>query len=75
MNLTKSRYEGEYREGWFDGKGTFYYSDSHYYVGDFVKGEFHGEGTLVSPTGSYKGKWNRGTLIEGYYIFNDNLKY
>ena len=45
------------------------------YEGDFNKGEFHGEGTLIFPNGGrYVAKWERGKMIEGKY-FLDNLEY
>jgi hypothetical protein len=38
-------------EGWFHGKGKYYFSNGVVYEGDFFKGEFHGEGTLIFPNG------------------------
>ena len=46
-----SRYEGEYLEGWFHGKGKYCYPNGVIYEGDFFKGEFHGEGVLIYPNG------------------------
>ena len=46
------------------------------YEGNFDKGEFHGDGTLIYPNGGrYVAKWDRGKLIEGNYFFYDNLEY
>lgn len=46
-----SVYEGEYLEGWYHGKGKFYYPNGVIYEGNFFKGEFHGEGVLIYPNG------------------------
>ena len=46
-----SRYEGEYLEGWFHGKGKYFYPNGVIYEGDFFKGQFHGEGVLIYPNG------------------------
>ena len=46
-----SRYEGETKDGWYHGKGKFYYPNGLIYEGDFFKGEFHGEGILHYPNG------------------------
>lgn len=46
-----SKYEGEYQDGWFHGKGKYYFANGVVYEGEFFKGEFHGEGTLIYPNG------------------------
>ena len=46
------------------------------YEGNFEKGEFHGEGTLIYPNGGrYVAKWDRGKLIDGKYFFYDKLEF
>lgn len=46
------------------------------YEGNFDKGEFHGDGTLIYPNGGrYVAKWERGKLLDGKYFFYDNLEY
>ena len=46
------------------------------YEGNFDKGEFHGEGTLIYPNGGrYVAKWNCGKLLGGEYFFYDNLQF
>ncbi|CAD8111804.1 unnamed protein product [Paramecium sonneborni] len=72
----ESKYEGEQLEGWFHGKGKYYFSNGVIYEGDFFKGEFHGDGTLIFPNGGqYKAKWERGKMLDGTYFFEDHLKY
>ena len=79
-----SRYEGPKENGWYQGKGVFYFPNGVKYDGEFVKGEFHGEGTLIYPNGvssfkpaqgRYVAKWERGKMIDGQYFFHDDLKY
>lgn len=52
-----SSYEGEKKNGWYHGVGTFTYPSGVKYKGNFFKGQFHGEGTLIYQNG---------------VIFNDN---
>ena len=46
-----SKYEGDTLDGWFHGRGKYYFSNGVIYEGDFYKGEFHGEGVLIYPNG------------------------
>ena len=46
-----SSYKGEYKDGWYHGKGRFSYPDGVIYEGDFFKGEFHGQGKLIFLNG------------------------
>lgn len=48
---SKGKHVGETQEGWYHGKGTFYYDNGVKYEGNFKKGEFHGEGVLIYPNG------------------------
>ena len=48
---TMSSYKGEYKDGWYHGKGRFCYPDGVIYEGDFYKGEFHGQGKLIFLNG------------------------
>jgi hypothetical protein len=47
----ESRYEGETLDGWYHGKGKYFFANGSVYQGDFYKGEFHGEGTIIYPGG------------------------
>ena len=40
-------YKGQYKEGYFHGKGEFISPDGRSYKGGFQKGKFHGEGTRI----------------------------
>ena len=53
-------YEGEYKNGKFDGKGSFTFSDGRRYEGQFKNGEKHGKGTFIFPDGrKYVGEWEK----------------
>lgn len=72
-----SRYEGDYKDGWYHGVGKFYFPNGVIYEGEFYKGEFHGEGTLIYPDGKgkYKAKWERGKMMAGDYYYFDDLQF
>ncbi len=46
-----SNYEGEYKDGWYHGKGKYSFPNKVIYEGEFFKGQFHGEGVLIYPNG------------------------
>mmetsp|Transcript_1292 Transcript_1292/g.2247 ORF Transcript_1292/g.2247 Transcript_1292/m.2247 type:complete len:203 (-) Transcript_1292:71-679(-) len=73
---SKTKYEGDLKNEWYEGEGKFHFPNGVVYEGQFRKGEFHGEGALVYPNGgAYKAKWDRGYAIDGMYMFNDGLPY
>ena len=45
--IGEGKYEGDIKEGWFDGNGKFTYDNGVIYEGEFSKGRFHGNGTLI----------------------------
>ena len=71
-----SKYTGEYKEGWYHGKGRLEYANGVIYEGDFLKGQYDGEGTLIYPNGGRcKATWSNGKATNGDYFFEDKLKY
>lgn len=46
-----SSYEGPIQNDWEDGIGKHKFPNGVVYEGNFEKGEFHGEGTLIYPNG------------------------
>lgn len=46
-----STYEGEVKNAWQDGFGQHKFANGVIYEGSFMKGEFHGNGTLIYPNG------------------------
>ena len=54
-----SQWSGSYFEGpkvhdWEEGQGKFTFPNGVIYEGNFTKGEFHGDGTLIYPNGVSK---------------------
>jgi hypothetical protein len=54
-------YEGQYKDGKFNGKGQLTYNDRRTYQGEFLDGHCHGIGKSIYPDGSvYQGNWKDG---------------
>eukprot|EP00668_Euglena_longa_P044263 GGOE01058870.1.p1 GENE.GGOE01058870.1~~GGOE01058870.1.p1 ORF type:complete len:1182 (+),score=363.04 GGOE01058870.1:135-3548(+) len=62
-----------------EGGGKFTFANGNYYIGGFLDGAFHGEGTVFftpeNGGGTYKATWTNGVAQEGTYFFHDGLKY
>ena len=76
---TKWHYEGNYKNGKWNGKGTMIWDDERYnkgykYVGNWVDGYRKGYGEMYyNGTGSYKGNWASGNYDgEGTRYFADH---
>ena len=55
------RYEGEWKNGKYDGRGIFMSGNGYTYSGYLQKGLYHGEGTLrCKNEDMYIGEWVRG---------------
>lgn len=64
-------YSGDFKNGYYHGKGTHISESGATYIGDFVLGERHGQGTMEYASGdTYTGDWvedqrdGQGTFIE-----------
>lgn len=78
----ESTYEGEYKNGIREGKGTFTHSDGSIKKGVFINGQLTGYGTMELENGdSYEGNfinyrchgkgkvtWGNGSIFEGYMV-------
>lgn len=78
----KKSYEGQWKDGVFDGKGKVVWADGHTYKGDWQKGKYHGKGVYIWPSGSrYEGEfkndyfngkgvriWPNGDRYEGEWL-------
>lgn len=78
----ESKYEGTYKNGIRDGKGTFTHADGAVRQGTFVNGQLVGHGTMSSEDGqTYEGnfinyrihgkgkaRWGNGSTFEGYFV-------
>jgi hypothetical protein len=47
-----SRYEGEFKDGKYSGRGTFYFANGSVYEGEYENGRYHGQGTFTYANGS-----------------------
>ena len=69
-----SKFSGEMKNGWFEGKGRFVFPSGVVYDGSFHKGEFHGVGELRYPgQGAFKATWVDGRATNGTFTFEDGL--
>lgn len=78
----ESKYEGTYKKGIREGKGTFTHADGTVRQGTFVNGQLTGHGTMTSEDGqTYEGnfinyrihgkgkaRWGNGSTFEGYFV-------
>jgi len=83
----ESKYEGTYRNGVREGKGTFTHMDGSIKSGTFTNGQLNGKGTAKDENGnSYEGefinyrmhgngtlKWGNGSTFIGYMV--DDMPY
>ncbi|CAK8674025.1 unnamed protein product [Clavelina lepadiformis] len=76
MEYTGSKYDGDWKNGRLEGKGTYTLPTETKYEGELKDGMFHGKGTLYFPNGSkYVANWCEGRAIGGKYTFADGLEY
>lgn len=60
------RYEGQYRAGKQNGRGTFYFASGNRYEGDWRDGKPDGQGTKTNTDGQvYSGTWVNGCFRDG----------
>jgi hypothetical protein len=72
LNLTKCRYEGEWRMGAFHGKGVLEsrVAAPFHYAGEFKHSVFHGHGTLTIGEQQIVGEFYCGEFLRGERIIN-----
>ena len=65
------RYEGEWRNGKFDGEGAFYYDTGEKYIGTWLANKRDGEGQFYDKKGDlvYDGNW-KDDVQYGYGIYH-----
>jgi len=70
-------YKGEYKEGKYNGQGTFNYPFGTIYEGEWKDGKKHGQGTLTSHSGDkYVGEFKYGERSgQGTYTWSNGDKY
>lgn len=69
-------YEGDFKNGLYDGNGTLLFPNGRSYTGSFKNHQFHGEGTLTNDDGvKYKGEWQNGELALGLVTYHNGSYY
>lgn len=64
-SIGTDQYDGNFKNGYPDGEGTYTWKDGHYFTGIFKKGEMNGKGTMI-----YKLQNNTDSTITGYWKKN-----
>ncbi|GHU41901.1 hypothetical protein FACS1894111_04910 [Clostridia bacterium] len=59
-------YEGEFKEGLFDGEGAYFGKDGWVYAGAFKSGLFDGEGAVTIKGETVHGAWEKGKQVKRY---------
>ena len=69
------KYEGDWRNGEYNGQGTLTYPNGDKYAGEWKDGFPNGQGTETYPNGGkYLGSWKGGLKWNGtYYDQNGNI--
>jgi antitoxin component YwqK of YwqJK toxin-antitoxin module len=58
------KYEGDWKNGKFEGKGKYYYSNGSTFEGKYKLGKKHGEGVFIKKNGDeYEGLWQHGKRV------------
>lgn len=67
-----SKYQGQTKNGMFNGKGRMNHLNGDIYQGEFVDGKAHGDGVYIDQSGTkYEGQWQNNMYHgEGKEIFN-----
>ncbi len=67
------KYDGEFNNGYFEGRGTYEYPNGDVYEGYWNSGKYHGEGILTLANGEKKiGEWTLG-VFEGEEVISKNF--
>jgi len=76
INLNIIKYNGQFQNNQYNGKGKYYYSNSKLmYDGNFIDGLFNSTGKLYNSLGSliFDGIWKNGYPMNGIY-YENNIK-
>ncbi|MCB9285233.1 MAG: PDZ domain-containing protein [Lewinellaceae bacterium] len=65
VEIDGSRYEGQFKNGRFDGVGTIYFGTEAIYSGQFQNGLRHGKGVEASGSSRYEGEF-RDNIRDGH---------
>jgi parvulin-like peptidyl-prolyl isomerase len=72
-----NRFEGEFKDGLPNGKGTFIFANGNVYVGELKDDKFNGQGTFTSASGAqFVGEYKDGRKDgRGILTYSDRSKY
>ncbi len=75
--LDGSKYQGNFRNGKYDGQGVYTFTNGNKYVGEFKNGKSNGQGTLTyADGGKYTGNWKNGKSNgQGTLTYADGSEY
>ena len=65
-----SEYQGPKTHDWEEGMGKFTFPNGVIYEGNFNKGEFHGDGTLIYPNGVSIQSWDHSHVNSVNFKYN-----
>ncbi len=70
-------YNGEFKEGKFNGQGTYTFSNGDKIIGEFIDNKAHGQGTFISSKGEkYVGEYKDNKFNgQGTYTYTDGTGY
>ena len=69
-------YRGGLDRGKFhDDMGEYTFKDGSRFVGKMVDGRFHGPGQHYFKNGLFQGVWEKGRVVSGDYVYDDDLVY
>lgn len=69
-------YEGQFKNGVWDGEGTVKWPSGSSYKGGFYSGKKHGIGLYRYNTGDlFEGEYSYGNMLKGTYVFPNGDKY
>lgn len=61
-SIGTDEYEGDFKDGYPEGKGMYIWKDGHYFIGNFKKGKKEGKGDMY-----YEGAKGDDSVITGYW--------
>ena len=59
-------YVGQWKNGLFEGRGTYTWTDGRVYEGDWKEDKKHGQGKMTSADGNviHEGRWENGVSVK-----------
>ena len=64
-------YEGNWKDGYYHGKGKYTYTNDFVYEGDWEYGRRHGQGRLYANGNVREGYWENDKRQKGTVVYQD----